>query len=63
MFAGSEAGGYRAATLYSLTIGCWELGIDPFAYLSDVLKRLATTPSSQISEMTPKGWALSRKSS
>ena len=39
LFAGSEAGGHRAATLYSLTVSCWELGIDPFAYLTDVLER------------------------
>ena len=62
MFAGSESGGQRAATLYSLTVGCWELDIDPFAYLSDVLKRLAITPDSQIAQLTPRGWAAARKS-
>ncbi|MCB9880774.1 MAG: IS66 family transposase [Planctomycetes bacterium] len=56
LFAGSEAGGHRAATLYSLTVGCWELGIDPFAYLTDVLERLATTPSAEIERLTPRDW-------
>ncbi len=56
MFAGSEAGGHRAATLYSLTISCWELGIDPFVYLSDVLGRLSSTPSSEIESLTPRNW-------
>ncbi|MEZ5989927.1 MAG: transposase domain-containing protein [Planctomycetota bacterium] len=47
----------RAATLYSLVVGCWELGVDPFAYLRDVLERLGTTPSSEIARLTPRGWA------
>ncbi len=34
LFAGSEVGGQSAATLYSLTVGCWELGLDPFANLT-----------------------------
>lgn len=40
MFAGSDEGGNTAAILFSLTITCKNLGIDPFAYLSDVLTRL-----------------------
>ncbi|MGA0040095.1 MAG: IS66 family transposase, partial [Pirellulales bacterium] len=47
LFAGSEVGGQSAATLYSLTVGCWELGLDPLAYLTDVLERLSSTPSSR----------------
>jgi transposase len=60
LFAGSEAGGRRAATLYSLTVGCWELEIDPFAYLADVLERISSTPNSQIARLTPRGWAQER---
>ncbi len=60
LFAGSVAGGKRAATLYSLTVGCWELNVDPFAYLSDVLSRLGTTPASQVDSLTPRGWAAAR---
>ena len=61
MFAGSEAGGLRAATLYSLTVSCWELGIDPFAYLADVLQRVNSTPASQIASLTPRGWVEQRQ--
>ena len=57
LFAGSEAGGHRAATHYTLTVSCWELGIDPFVYLTDVLERLATTPSAEIESLTPRNWA------
>ena len=37
LFAGSDEGGKTAATLMSLCTTCKELGIDPFAYLRDVL--------------------------
>lgn len=57
LFAGSEAGAEDAAVLYSLTQSCRELGLDPFAYLRDVLEKLAAGfPSSRIAELTPKGW-------
>lgn len=60
LFTGSEAGGQRAAILYSLTVGCWELGVDPFEYLADVLRKISTTPSSQISSLTPSAWKRDR---
>ena len=37
LFAGSDEGGKTAATLMSLCTTCKDLGIDPFAYLRDVL--------------------------
>ena len=40
LFAGSDEGGHTAAVLFSLTVTCKTLGIDPFAYLRDVLTRL-----------------------
>lgn len=56
MFAGSDTGGERAATIYSLIAGCKLRGIDPFAYLRDVLERVSTHPRSRIAELTPAGW-------
>ena len=56
MFAGSDAGGERAATIYSLIGGCKLRGIDPFGYLRDVLDRVSTHPRSRIAELTPAGW-------
>ncbi|WIG92578.1 IS66 family transposase [Myxococcus sp. SDU36] len=42
LFAGSDAGGERAAIAYTL-LGCCKLAeVDPVAYLADVLPRLAT---------------------
>ena len=56
LFAGSDEGGKTAATLMSLCATCKELGIDPFAYLRDVLDRVSTHPNSRIEELLPDRW-------
>lgn len=56
MFAGSDAGGHRAAILYSLIATCKNIGVDPFAYLRDVIARISTHPMRRIEELTPRGW-------
>ncbi len=60
LFAGSEGGALAAATIYSLVGSCMLQGIDPHAYLSDVLGRLdeTGTPSR---DLTPKAWRLARQ--
>ena len=56
LFAGSDAGGERAAAIYSL-IGSAKLnGIDPEAYLREVLTRIADHPVNRIDELLP--WKL-----
>jgi hypothetical protein len=55
-FAGSDAGGRRAAILYSLVATCERHGVDPFEYLRDVLPRLATHPASRTAELLPPNW-------
>jgi transposase len=57
LFAGSLAGAHRAAVLYSLVQTCRLASVDPFAYLRDVLLRVATHPVSRIAELTPQAWA------
>ena len=56
LFAGSDAGGKTAATLMSLCATCKELGIDPFAYLRDILDRVSTHPARRIEELLPDRW-------
>jgi transposase len=57
LFAGSMAGAHRAAVLYSLIQSCKLAGVEPFAYLRDVLLRVATHPHTRIADLTPKAWA------
>jgi transposase len=57
LFAGSLEGAHRAALLYSLVQSCKLVDVSPFAYLKDVLLRVATHPHARIGDLTPKGWA------
>ena len=57
LFAGSDAGGERAALLYSLLVTCRLNDIDPYAYLSDVLARIADHPVKRVAELLPFNWA------
>lgn len=57
LFAGSFDGATRAALLYSLVQSCTLIGISPFAYLKDVLLRVATHPHQRLAQLTPRGWA------
>ena len=53
LFAGSDAGGERAACLYSL-LGTAKLnGLDPELYLREVLGRIADHPINRVSELLP----------
>lgn len=53
LFAGSDAGGERAAAMYSL-IGTAKLnGVDPEAYLTYVLARIPDHPVQQIDQLLP----------
>jgi hypothetical protein len=53
LFAGSDAGGERAAAIYSL-IGTAKLnGINPEKYLCDVLSRITDHTINRIEELLP----------
>ena len=41
LFAGSDRGGERAATIYTLIVTAKLNGLDPRAWLADVLRRIA----------------------
>jgi transposase len=56
MSVGAESAGQRIATLYTLTACCKRAGIDPTAYLTDVLRRLGRDPKCSIDELMPHRW-------
>jgi len=53
LFAGSDAGGERAAAIYSLVGSAKLNGLDPEAYLREVLTRIADHPITRIEELLP----------
>ncbi len=57
LFFGSDAGGQRAALIYSLIETCKLNGIDPFVYLRDVIGRIADHPIKRVDELLPFNWA------
>ena len=56
LFAGSDAGGRRAAAIYSLIESAKLNGLNPQAYLADVLTRIADHPARRIAELLPWNW-------
>jgi transposase len=53
LFAGSDTGGERAAAIYSLLGSAKLNGIDPEAYMTAVLRRIADHPINRIGELLP----------
>jgi transposase len=53
LFAGSDKGGERAAAILSLIETAKLNGLDPEAYLRDVLTRIADHPITRIDELLP----------
>lgn len=61
LFCGSDRGGQRAAAMYSLIVTCKMNGVDPHAWLADVLARIATHPAHRIDELLPWCWKALRE--
>ena len=60
LFVGSDQGGRTAAVLFSFTSTCHRLGIEPWAYLQDVLTRLPSLPAERRAELLPDCWQAAR---
>ena len=60
LFMGSDAGGERAAAMYSLVETAKLNGLDPQAYLREVFARIAGHPINRIEELLP--WNISATS-
>lgn len=58
LFTGSARGGQRLAAVFTLVDNCLALGIEPYAYLVDVIRKLESGwPLRRLSELTPHRWA------
>jgi transposase len=57
LFIGEANAGERGAILYTVIESCRRRGIDPYAYLRDVLSRLPHMTNRQIPEVTPAAWS------
>ena len=61
LFVGDADAGDRSAIIYTIVECCRRRGLDPAAYLRDVLTRLPNMTNRQISEVTPAAWQKSLK--
>jgi transposase len=60
--AGSDAGGHRAAAVYTLIETCKMNDVDPQARLADVLARLPDHPANKVADLLPWNWKANQQS-
>lgn len=53
LFCGADTGGHTAAVLFSLIATCQRHKVEPFAYLRDMLTRIAAHPANRLAELLP----------
>lgn len=56
LFIGHPEAGWRSAVIYSIVVSCRRRGIDPWQYLSDVLRRLPSLKQSELQTLLPANW-------
>ena len=61
LFVGDADAGERSAIIYTIIESCRRRGLDPYAYLKDVLTRLPHMTNRQIPEVTPEAWAKTKR--
>lgn len=61
LFIGEADAGERSAIVYTVIECCRRRGLNPFAYLRDVLIRLPNLTNRQVPEVTPALWQKSQK--
>ena len=61
LFIGDAEAGETTAIFYTLIDSARRRGLDPRAYLHDILQRRPVTPLDQIHTLTPAAWAKARE--
>lgn len=57
LFCGSDAGGERAAAFYTLVRTARLNGVEPEAWLGDVIARIGAHPINRLAELLPWNWS------
>ena len=60
-FIGAADVGQRGAILYTIVESCRRRGLDPLAYLRDVLTRLPKMLAREVPSITPEAWAKAQR--
>jgi len=63
LFVGHPDAGPRLANLFTLVENCRLAGVDPEAYLVDIITRLPDHPMKRIGELLPAAWQKTRLAS
>ncbi len=61
LFFGSGEAGEQSAILYTIVASARRRGLDPEAYLTDIIQRIPTTPVEMMHTLTPAAWAAEKK--
>jgi len=56
LFSWTEVGARHIGVIQSLLVTCRLHGINPYAYLVDVLQRISQHPASRVDDLTPRVW-------
>jgi transposase len=56
LFLGHPNAAWRSAVIYSIVGSCRRRGIEPSAYLADVLRRLPAMKADQVKDLVPARW-------
>jgi hypothetical protein len=61
LFVGSPEAGKRSAVMYTLLISARNHGVDPQAYLQDVIERLPSARTGELDALLPANWAATNR--
>jgi len=56
LFVGNEDADHHLAVRYTLVAACEKHGVNPIAYLTDVITRVQTHRASPVAELLPHRW-------
>ncbi|HZK28725.1 MAG TPA: transposase [Clostridia bacterium] len=56
LFIGNERSGHAAANLMSVMCTCKNAGVDPYAYLLDIIRRLPSMKTTELAQLLPTEW-------